>query len=148
MQTFLPYPDFVASARSLDYKRLGKQRVEAYQIIRAITGESKGKGWTNHPATNLWRGHEGALAIYGQIMCMEWISRGYNDTMLPRFSDYASQFETLDLPALVGNEQFHLSHQSNLIRKDPEYYQPIFGYDIPDNLPYVWVVNLEASQVR
>ncbi|HSR28205.1 MAG TPA: cytoplasmic protein, partial [Actinomycetes bacterium] len=27
MQTFLPFPDFAASARSLDQRRLGKQRV-------------------------------------------------------------------------------------------------------------------------
>jgi hypothetical protein len=29
VQTFLPYPDFAASAATLDSKRLGKQRVEA-----------------------------------------------------------------------------------------------------------------------
>jgi len=29
MQTFLPYADFKLSTRVLDYKRLGKQRVEA-----------------------------------------------------------------------------------------------------------------------
>ena len=33
MQTFLPYPDMIKSAKALDYKRLGKQRVEAKQII-------------------------------------------------------------------------------------------------------------------
>ena len=36
MQTFLPYADFERSAKSLDYKRLGKQRVEAMQLIKAI----------------------------------------------------------------------------------------------------------------
>jgi Pyrimidine dimer DNA glycosylase len=36
MQTFLPYPDFVACARVLDSRRLGKQRVEALQILRAL----------------------------------------------------------------------------------------------------------------
>jgi len=38
MQTFLPYPDFEASLRALDYRRLGKQRLEALQLIRAISG--------------------------------------------------------------------------------------------------------------
>ena len=33
MQTFLPYPDFKKSLQTLDYRRLGKQRIEAYQII-------------------------------------------------------------------------------------------------------------------
>lgn len=36
MQTFLPYPDFSASARVLDDKRLGKQRVECLQILNAM----------------------------------------------------------------------------------------------------------------
>lgn len=36
MQTFLPYPDFSASARVLDDKRLGKQRVECLQILKAL----------------------------------------------------------------------------------------------------------------
>ena len=37
MQTFTPYGDFEASLRVLDQKRLGKQRVEVIQIIRALT---------------------------------------------------------------------------------------------------------------
>lgn len=36
MQTFLPYPNFAASARVLDNRRLGKQRVECVQILKAI----------------------------------------------------------------------------------------------------------------
>ena len=43
MQTFLPYPDFTQSAKTLDYRRLGKQRVEAWQILNALRGVSKGK---------------------------------------------------------------------------------------------------------
>ena len=38
MQTFLPYKSFTKSAQVLDYKRLGKQRVEAMQIFNALTG--------------------------------------------------------------------------------------------------------------
>ena len=53
MQTFLPYKDFTKSAKALDNKRLGKQRVEVKQILNALDGKSK--GWTNHPATNMWR---------------------------------------------------------------------------------------------
>ena len=41
MQTFLPYPDIQKSLESLDNKRLGKQRVESYQIISAITGRKR-----------------------------------------------------------------------------------------------------------
>ena len=33
MQTFLPYADFAQSAKVLDMKRLGKQRVEVLQLL-------------------------------------------------------------------------------------------------------------------
>lgn len=36
MQTFLPYPDFCGTALVLDRKRLGKQRVEALQVLRGL----------------------------------------------------------------------------------------------------------------
>ena len=62
MQTFLPYDDFVLSLDCLDYRRLGKQRVEAMQLLNAMKRE-KG-GWINHPATKMWRGYEKALTEY------------------------------------------------------------------------------------
>jgi hypothetical protein len=67
VNTFLPFPQFTKSAQALDYKRLGKQRVEAWQILQALRGETK--GWTNHPATKMWRGHEKALCEYGIAIC-------------------------------------------------------------------------------
>jgi hypothetical protein len=36
---------------------------------------------------------------------------------------------------------FYIAHQSNLIRKKPEFYIPIFG-NIPDNLEYIWPTKL------
>src|SRR3954467_10297198 len=54
MQTFLPVADFADSARLLDSPRLGKQRVEALQILRAI--ELPDYGWVNHPAVLMWGG--------------------------------------------------------------------------------------------
>lgn len=36
MNTFLPYADFQKSAQCLDNKRLGKQRVEAWQIYLTL----------------------------------------------------------------------------------------------------------------
>ena len=47
MQTFLPYDTFEESATVLDYRRLGKQRVEGMQIINAIENPNK-QGWQNH----------------------------------------------------------------------------------------------------
>jgi hypothetical protein len=65
MQVFLPYEDFYKTAKCLDYRRLGKQRVEAYQIIRTLTGESK--GWVHHPVVKMWLGYETALMVYFDI---------------------------------------------------------------------------------
>ena len=44
MQTFLPYSDFIKSAKCLDYRRLGKQRVEAWQIYNTL---KKGENYAN-----------------------------------------------------------------------------------------------------
>lgn len=132
MQTFLPYPNFAECARVLDYKRLGKQRVEAWQILQAMKRTTG--GWVNHPAVNMWRGYESALKQYGREMCLEWIQRGYNDTMLERFP-----LDTvIELPNWLGDTRIHLSHQSNLIRKYPEYYESKFP-NVSADLPYYWV---------
>lgn len=40
MQTFVPHSGFESTGRALDIKRLGKQRVEVIQIIRALTRPS------------------------------------------------------------------------------------------------------------
>lgn len=133
MQTFLPYPGFTDTARVLDYKRLGKQRVETWQIIRALGGHTK--GWVNHPATRMWRGHTDALALYGTAICIEWVRRGYKDTLLPRFMELRR--EDFVMPPWLGHSDFHLSHRSNLIRKDPEHYRKYWP-GVPENLPYIW----------
>lgn len=132
MQTFLPYPSFSVSARVLDNKRLGKQRVEAKQIYLSLTETTY--GWKNHPAVKMWRGHESSLAEYGWHICEEWIKRGFNDTLSPWFRD--RYFGGSD-PKWIGNHDFHRSHQSNLIRKDPTFYLPKFP-NIPSDLPYIW----------
>jgi hypothetical protein len=134
MQTFLPYKDFTESAKILDYRRLGKQRVEAWQIYEAIT---KGTGWKNHPISKMWTGFENALLQYGIIICTEWINRGYKDTMLPRFVSEKSKYpDEIVVPTWL-DENFCKSHQSNLLRKNKEYYQKYFP-DVEDNLPYLW----------
>ena len=139
MQTFLPYPDFSKSAHCLDMKRLGKQRVEVLQILKSL---KEGGGWQNHPAVKMWKGYEEALVLYGEVICDVWTEKGYKDTcldkiykivgvsglMLPRF-----------LPPWLGNKNFHRSHKSNLLRKDPEFYGK-YGWDVPADLPYVWPV--------
>ena len=73
MQTFLPYADFSKTAKCLDYKRLGKQRVEAKQILNILLDRTETKGWRNHPAVLMWVGYENALKIYYNMILDEWI---------------------------------------------------------------------------
>jgi len=140
MQTFLPYADFEKTASVLDYRRLGKQRVETKQILMALNGESR--GWVNHPATKMWTGYEYLLAYYGLVMSTEWKHRGYVDNLLPYFAQKmvdltveGKHFESI--PWFIGCEPFHESHRSNLLRKAPEYYSEFFS-DTPSDLPYIW----------
>ena len=146
LQTFLPYPDFAASASVLDQRRLGKQRVEALQVLRALT--RPGYGWRHHPAVRMWRGHEEALGTYGVTVCRAWFALGFADTCelqlreeLDRIGVAAprSQEELATagaLPPWLGDPALHRSHQSSLLRKDPAFYRPRFP-DVPDDLPYV-----------
>jgi hypothetical protein len=135
MQTFLPYKSFKRSAQALDYKRLGKQRVEVLQILQALQrGEG---GWVNHPATRIWRGHTNALVNYGLAVCEEWISRGYKDTCYDKIAAFWQDDVQVVLPSIVGREDFHASHRSNLLRKQREWYGAYLWRE-SDDLPYVW----------
>ncbi len=148
MQTFLPHPDFEASARTLDQRRLGKQRVEALQLLNALT--VPGHGWRNHPAALMWRGYEEALVRYGIDMCDVWCELGFQDTCAGKLADAAQERLGLrrvrtqpeleaagELPPWLGNEDLHRSHRASLLRKDPEHYEPRFD-DHPDDADYVW----------
>lgn len=137
MQTFLPYSDFKKSASVLDYRRLGKQRVEALQIARCISGISN--GWKNHPAVKMWQEHLNSLIDYGVAMCDEWIRRGYKDTCRDKLLALFDANLSSDFPEWFGDERLHISHQSNLIRKMPDFYLEKFS-DIPPDLPYFWPI--------
>lgn len=76
--TFVIDSDPEVTARMLDNARLGKQRVEAAQIVTALT---MGGGYSNHPATKMWVGYVEALKVYTNVMITEWITRGKNNTM-------------------------------------------------------------------
>ena len=140
MQVFLPYADFKLSAQSLDMKRLGKQRVECLQLLNSIKKINNGekiKGWKNHPCRKLWHNYSNALVEYGRVICIEWRNRGYKDTCLEKISNHWDDSKPLINPPFIGNEEFHKSHRSKLIQKQPEFYKSKFP-NTPDNLEYVW----------
>ena len=113
MQTFLPYASYEASAKVLDYRRLGKQRVESYQILGVIFGIRFNKEtevwepfdyrWKNHPAVKMWScGSEFQKLSYALSLCEythsiidEWIERGYNDTLKEKISWFEGYIQSL-----------------------------------------------------
>jgi hypothetical protein len=132
MQTFLPYPSIEKSLKALDSRRLGKQRVEAYQILNIVLNRTKTKGWRNHPAVKMWKKHPNALKFYLNKAIKEWVSRGYNNSMEPEKIRGRVVF-----PSWIGNKKFHSSHKGNLLRKNKEYYSK-FGWKESSDLSYVW----------
>ncbi|MCU1437948.1 MAG: hypothetical protein JWP66_1035 [Naasia sp.] len=144
MQTFLPYPSFADSAAVLDTARLGKQRVETLQILRASLLPSY--GWQSHPVTQMWRGHVPALTAYGLATIDAWEQQGHIDSTRHLIEEFAPEVVGVEqdelaarglLPPWIGNEYVHRSHRSNLIRKAPEFYGPLFP-GTPADLDYVW----------
>ena len=138
MQTFLPYSDITESLRVLDDKRLGKQRVETFQIINAITGRPKldgtpYKGWLNHPCTVMWKGHVNALKEYLNLSITEWVGRGFKNTM--SFEEIVGPVE---YPIFIGFDRFHSSHRANLLKKEPDFYTRYDWSENPED-PYVWM---------
>jgi Pyrimidine dimer DNA glycosylase len=125
MQTFLPYMDFVATARVLDRRRLGKQRVEVIQILNALAGRSR--GWQQHPCTRMWRGHSNALVCYGLAICDAWCARGYRDTCRETITGQFDPAIPLIFPAWLGDGQVHSAYRAALLLKEPLHYEQ-FGW--------------------
>ena len=137
MQTFLPDSDFKKSLECLDSKRLGKQRVEASQLLNAIldrptkSGRSY-KGWKNHPITIMWSDYVNALKLYHNLCIDEWVRRGYKNTMKHEIIE-----GDIIMPEWLGNEKFHSSHRANLLRKNNDYYSQFKWSENPLDA-YLW----------
>lgn len=158
MQTFLPYKQFDKSAQALDSKRLNKQILESYQILKVLSNDDPRAAWRNHPAAKMWRGHEGQLWLYTMAMVKEANKRGIKTD---------KNMENLNnLKALVGDswgyarpkwytdpftvERLTVSHRANLYIKDSIYYMDFVDdvevYDpcCPDRkvpCKYYWVAH-------
>jgi len=137
MQTFLPYIDFYQTARVLDNKRLGKQRVEASQILDILEGRSD-NNWKHHPAVRMWQGYEQALRLYYNTMVKEWEGRGNENNMpLLHVFNFVS-------PHWLADKRLPLSHRGNLLRKDLEYYGQFGWSDADPEAPYWWPVPMKT----
>jgi hypothetical protein len=133
MQTFVPHPDCATSAKRLDRARLGKQRVECLQILKAL--QDPNYGWQNHPAVNMWRGHEKFLGWYGICVCEEWLGRGYKDTCKEKILNLVKP--SADFQPVWWGKEIHASHRKVLLAKNPDWYSQ-WGWTEKPSLDYYW----------
>lgn len=139
VNTFILTDDPKECAKRLDPKRLGKQRVEAFQIIKVLINKSTGH--SNHPCTKMWQEHLDGLKYYTNCMIDEWISRGYKNTMLKYDNVDASS-----LPWWYSNKQIHYANMASLVRKDPNYYTSFTYPSVYDKFGYIWMNHLTDLQ--
>lgn len=160
MQTFLPSSDYEYSAQALDSKRLNKQILEGYQIMKILSGASETGAWRNHPAVLMWKGAEKALMNYIDHMVYEADWRGIktdknvaNLKALKR--SYSQNWGDSDP---VWSKPEHLyrvttTHRANLYRKDPIIYAKYaIDKDSEFNVPccnkclYYWATHKEMGR--
>jgi len=171
MQTFLPYKDFHKSAQALDNKRLNKQVLECYQILKVLSSNDPFAAWRNHPAVKMWRGHEGQLWLYTMAMVKEADKRGIktdknmqnlNDLQAVARNGWGYKKPDWYLDPFVM-DRLTTTHRANLYNKDSIYYFD-FNVDVINSNPccperkepckYYWVAhdpkfkeNNETSQI-
>jgi len=135
MQTFFPHSNIHESAQTLDSKRLNKQILEAYQILKVLSGASPTGGWRNHPAVLMWKGHEYHLRNYAKIMIDEANVRGIktdkNQANIEELEIKYSSIWGTDKPRWFSDQtkmmRITTTHKARLFEKDPIYYAH-FGY--------------------
>jgi len=139
MQTFYPYMHPKLTAESLDRKRLGKQRVEASQILDLLEGRVN-NNWINHPAVRMWGGYNMYLRYYYNTMIEVWVNRGYENNMIKLAPGVRPV-----RPWWHNDPRLLYSHRANLVKKFPEYYEEKWPYVNPD-IPYWWPVELKTKK--
>lgn len=162
MQTFLPSKDFDTSANMLDSKRLNKQILEGYQILKVLNNPDPRAGWRNHPAVKMWGGYENALFDYITSMVREARTRGIKTdknwdnlinlrvaTIHNWGSGYPKWYQNSETMKKVTT-----THRANLYKKDPEYYYAFYVDSIsPNNKPccdtcqYFWVTHTKEYAI-
>jgi len=162
MQTFMPYDNFLFSAKCLDTRRLGNQRNEAKTLYTQLTLRTG--GWLKHPAARMWEGHTSALLCYLWEVCYQWKERGivnrgtpYTDNVFTgvlnfileevcegshtHATDTIAAYQTdgtlVNPPWWLGDRLVHESHRAALLAKDPGWYGT-FGWTETPQIKYFW----------
>lgn len=161
MQTFLPYKNYDQCAEILDNKRLNKQILEAYQILKVLSGQSPSGAWRNHPAVLMWKNAEYSLKAYAKTMIKEAKARGIrtekNESNIDALEAICGEIWGTQKPfwAIGSNphiDRINITHRANLYRKDPIYYAEFYKdtaskYNKPccDKCLYYWVTHATRS---
>ena len=124
---YFPQPDFEQSAASFDLKGQKKQQQVVGEALMDLMGIISFKGrLPKEPPKHVqaWRGHERALARYGEILWRH-IEPRVKFRGLPRFyiektrkaADMFAEYEDT-LPSWWGNPIIHESHRRSLETQD------------------------------
>lgn len=142
MLTPLPFPSFIKTAACLRDQDLQAARIDTLEILRTILHKEE----NNHPCVRMWMDYAPRLINYGQILCLEWITRGNQDRVLDQIATL--QKLTIHTP---HNDPWWLylpalsrSHQATLLARDRPHYKPWFDANntmlLVQNEPLFWPV--------
>ena len=125
MLTYLPLPDLEGSINCLDTDTLRRQCLDSVSLLDCLSGFNP--LWQQHPAYRMWWGFSPMLCCYAHIAHDRHLRR----TGSRLLSWYELQETVRRRPALMGTPvvppwmgdiRLCVSHQSNLVRIDPERY--------------------------
>jgi hypothetical protein len=163
MQTFVPLASSTAIAQVLDNKRLNKQALEGWQILMNLLeldpegNHRTPKGWSNHPAVKMWKGHEVRLYLYILAMTDEWKRRGFKTTIADKASAtikvareqglIEDPVHSVSDPSWWHLEPIRSSHRRALLVKDYGWYSQFNWPEDPGHplldYEYVWPTQKE-----
>lgn len=141
--TLFPHIGFFKSVRPLDDARLSKQRQDALKILKGLMGDPE---VPYHLSQEAWGGFEYALGVYGMTACSEWQNkRHHRDNLAFEIHKILECVpHDLTMPPWMGDLNFHRSHRSYLIRKNPEHYATVWP-NTPENMPIFWPQIVDAD---
>ena len=128
--TFLPYPSIRKSVSILDTFTLRNQRIIAKLILNTLDPKHSDKLMSIHPGVEMWRGYEEMLKGYLDDCTMEWMARGYPNTMITQKVHYAK----MRIPRWWAKKEIHSSHRAMLLKKNPKYYSKFKWKDSNDRI--------------
>lgn len=147
VQLLLPYNDFTQSVKILDDDRLRRQRSDVMTLLRAMT-DSEHRNH-HHPCCRMWRTHGYWVVQYGLAASAEWMARGNTDNTLGELMAWMQDFPASAKPEWFGDHDLHRSHQSYLVRTNPDRYREHFPI-VPADLEMIWpgIENARAAAAK